>query len=313
MTYQAIVNAPVPGCPAKDRPARLSLVIVTYNSAGVLRGLLDTVAIGLDGVSDFEVVIVDNASQDGSAALARSHPVGPRVIETGRNGGFAAGINAAAASIASDRTLLVLNPDIRLKRGSAAALVSRLHEDAGVGIAVPVMTDESGTLSHSLRREPSLVTAWAEALLGGSRAMRLGLSEIIGPSRLYEVGASVDWATGAALAISPQARGAAGDWDESFFLYSEEVDYMRRVRAAGLRIECVAAARVAHIGGEREDNPQLFSLLTANRIRDYARSHSSLSTLLFRAAVVFGEALRAPRGRGHRAALRAALSARSAG
>lgn len=312
MTSQAAVDACAPDCLPKSRPAGLSVVTVTYNSARVLGGLLDSVPLGLEGVSGFEVVVVDNASQDGSVALARAHPVGARVIETGRNGGYAAGINAAAATIAADRALLVLNPDIRLKRGSAAALVSRLQDDAGIGIAVPVMTEESGALYYSLRREPSLATAWTEALMGGTFAMRLGLSEIIGPSRLYRAGGCVDWATGAALAISPAARAAVGDWDESFFLYSEEVDYMRRVRAAGLRVECAPAARVVHIGGERAENPLLFSLLAANRIRDYSRSHSPFSTAMFRAAVIFGEALRAPRGRGHRAALRAALSARSA-
>ncbi len=312
MTSQAAAEAFVPDGLPTSRPADLSIVIVTYNSAGVLGGLLNSVELGLAGVCNFEVVVVDNDSQDGSAALARTHPVGARVIETGRNGGYAAGINAAAATIAADRALLVLNPDIRLKRGSAAALVSRLQDDAGVGIVVPVMTEESGSLYYSLRREPSLATAWTEAVLGGTLATRLGLSEIIGPSQLYQGGGCVDWATGAALAIAPKARAAVGDWDESFFLYSEEVDYMRRVRSAGLRVECVPAARVVHIGGEREENPFLFSLLAANRIRDYSRSHSPLSTAFFRAAVVFGEALRAPRGRGHRAAFRAALSARSA-
>lgn len=311
MTSQAAADSPSPDCLPKARPAGLSIVIVTYNSAGVLGGLLDSVKAGLDGVPDAEIVVVDNASADESVALARSHPVGARVIECGRNGGYAAGINAAAETIPADRTLLVLNPDIRLERGSAAALMSHLQEDAAVGIAIPVMTEESGALYCSLRREPSLATAWTEAVLGGTLAMRLGLSEIIGPCRLYRVGGCVDWATGAALAIAPNARAAAGAWDESFFLYSEEVDYMRRVRAARFRVECVPKARVVHIGGEREENPRLFSLLATNRIRDYGRRHALPSTVLFRAAVIFGEALRAPRGRGHRAALRAALSVRS--
>ncbi len=311
MTLQAAADISDPGCISKARPVGLSVVTVTYNSAAVLAGLLDSIDVGLEGVSEFDVVVVDNASQDSSVAIARAHPIGARIIEPGRNIGYAAGINAAAATISADRMLLVLNPDIRLKRGSAAALMSRLEGDAGVGIAVPVITEESGALYYSLRREPSLATAWTEAVLGGSFAMRLGLSEIIGPRQLYQAGGCVDWATGAALAISPAARAAVGDWDESFFLYSEEVDYMRRVRAAGLRVECAPAARMVHIGGEREENPLLFSLLTANRIRDYSRSHSGFSTAIFRAAVIFGEALRAPRGRGHRAALRAALSAPS--
>lgn len=298
---------------AMPRPLMLSVVTVTYNSAGVLGGFLDTMERGLEGVDDAEIVVADNSSRDGSVALAHRHPTGPRIVETGRNGGYAAGINAATRTIADDRTILVLNPDIRLARGAARALLVRLDEDAGIGIAVPRMTEEGGALYHSLRREPSLATAWAEAVLGGRVAMRLGIGEIIGPDPLYDTGGAVDWATGAALAIAPRARAAVGEWDESYFLYSEEVDYMRRVRAAGLRVEYVPSARVMHIGhgGEPEENPRLCGLLTANRIRDYRRRHGFLPSVLFRAAVVLGEALRAPRGRGHRASLRAALSARS--
>ncbi|WP_299359635.1 glycosyltransferase family 2 protein [uncultured Paracoccus sp.] len=312
MTSQAAVDALVPDRLPKSSQQKLSVVTVTYNSARVLGRLLDSVEVGLDGVIDFEVVVVDNASDDDTVAVARAHPLELRIIESRRNGGYAAGINAAADTIAADRTILVLNPDIRLMQGSAASLVARLSDDSRVGIAVPVMAEENGALSYSLRREPSLATAWTEALLGGSLATRLGISEVIGPSPLYQVGGCVEWATGAALAIAPKARAAVGDWDESFFLYSEEVDYMRRVRAAGLRVECVPAARVVHVGGEREENPRLFSLMAANRIRDYGRRHSLISTTLFRAAVICGEALRSPRGRGHRAALRAALLARSA-
>ena len=76
--------------------ASLAIIIVTYNSAEALPGLLETLPAGLDGIRRAEIVVVDNASADGSAELAEAHPMRPRVVRTGRNGGYAAGINAGA-------------------------------------------------------------------------------------------------------------------------------------------------------------------------------------------------------------------------
>ncbi|MBU2302384.1 MAG: hypothetical protein KJ944_07275 [Alphaproteobacteria bacterium] len=87
-----------------------------------------------------------------------------------------------------------------------------------------------------------------------------------------------------------------GDWDETFFLYSEEVDYHRRIRAAGYRIVYAPEATVVHIGGDYRRNDCLYAILTANRIRDYARHHDVVSTALFRIAVFVGELLRSLSG-----------------
>ncbi|WP_341486482.1 glycosyltransferase [Pararhizobium sp. A13] len=90
--------------------------MVTYNSASVLPGLLDTLPAGLEGTEQYEVIIVDNDSHDQSVDLALAHPIGARVIRTGGNAGYAAAINAATATIDPSADLLVLNPDIRPQR-----------------------------------------------------------------------------------------------------------------------------------------------------------------------------------------------------
>jgi GT2 family glycosyltransferase len=169
------------------------------------------------------------------------------------------------------------------------------------------MLSEEGHLAPSIRREPSLVTAWSEATLGGTLAARLDLGEVVRNPALYREGGPIEWATGAALMISARARLAAGDWDESFFLYSEEVDYLRRVRERGLSVIYVPQARTVHFGGDYESSPFLSGLMMANRIGDYARRHGWLATAAFRLALIVGEALRSGRGPAHRAALRAAL------
>ncbi len=287
-------------------PLSLAVVIVTYNSAEVLPGLLDSLAAGCAGIDELDVIVVDNDSRDHSVEIARNHPVGARVIETGRNAGYAAGINAATATIGKHCDVLVLNPDIRLMPGSARILCEQLS-DLAVGITVPRMVSEDGHLAPSIRREPSLTTAWAEALLGGMLAARLDVGEVVNSPILYRDGGPVDWATGAAIMISARARLTVGDWDESFFLYSEEVDYLRRVRESGLSVSYIPQATVVHFGGDYESSSFLSGLMMANRIKDYARHHSKPATAVFRLALIVGETLRVGRSPAHRAALRAAL------
>lgn len=282
-------------------------VVVTYNSAPVLPGLLDSPRAGARGVDDFGVIVADNNSRDRSVEIARAHPLRPAVVTMGRNAGYAAAINAAGEAAGDKAHLLILNPDLRLAEGAVLRLLDHACRP-GVGIALPRNLREDGSLDPTVRREPSLATAWCDGLLGGTLAGRLGLGEIVADPAVYARAGAVDWATGSALLIAPQARRAAGDWDETFFLYSEEVDYQRRVREAGLKIVFVPEAEVTHAGGHYRADPRLYALLTTNRIRYFRRNHGPLTSLLFRGGVAAGEALRSWRGRANRAALACALA-----
>jgi GT2 family glycosyltransferase len=285
---------------------QLSIVVITYNSAGVLLSLLDSLLAGLEGIDKFEVIVVDNNSTDNSVDIALAHTIRPRIIKMGRNAGYAAGINAAAATVHKDADLLILNPDVRLLPGAAHRLLERLT-DPSVGVAVPQILTEDGSVAWSLRREPSIATAWTDAILGGTLAARIGTGERIGDPARYDKDGLTDWAEGSVLAVAARARGIVGDWDESFFLYSEEIDYMRRVRECGLSVAYVPNAQAVHPGGDYQ-NARLSALLAVNRIRYYRRHHGPLSTTMFRLSIVVGEGMRAARGPAHRAAFWAALT-----
>ncbi len=289
-----------------DATATVSVVIVTYNSASALPALLGSLPAGLNGVDRFEVIIVDNDSRDGSADLAEAHPLRPKVIRMGRNAGYAAAINAGASTVNPKSHLLVLNPDLRLYPDSVRPLLDHLVARS-VGIVVPANYREDGTLDPTLRREPSMLTAWAEAILGGTLAARLGWGEVVGEPSRYDQSGTIEWATGSALLISARARRIVGEWDESFFLYSEEVDYQRRAREAGFDIVYEPRSKVMHASGGSGASPRLYALLTSNRIRYYGRHHGALSTAMFRLGVAAGQAARFWRGSPHRAALFSAL------
>lgn len=286
----------------------LSIIIVTYNSAPVLPELLDSLPAGLEGIKPFETIVVDNDSADNSVDTALNHPVHPKVIRMGRNAGYAAAINAAAATVSPEADLLILNPDVRLLPGVAKVLVDCLT-DPSVGVAVPRLLDEEGVTQWSVRRGPSLMTAWTDTILGGTVAGRLGTGETVRDPSIYESGGLVEWATGAVLAVAARARSAAGDWDESFFLYMEEVEYLRRVRECGFSVVYVPEAKAVHRGGEYRQDPYLAALLSTNRIRYHRRYHGLLSTILFRLSIIVGAGIRTIGGApAHRASVQAALS-----
>lgn len=285
--------------------AAVTAVVVTYNSAAVLPGLLDSLPAAFDGVPEWRVVVVDNASSDETVHVLAG--AGARTIHAGRNAGYSAAINLAAAEIPPHDHLLVLNPDVRLGPGSVARLLAALGP--GVGIVVPRLRTPEGACHLSLRREPTLRRALGEAILGGARAGRHPeWGEVVADPRRYASAGSADWATGAVFLISAQCRQAVGPWDESFFLYSEETDYAVRARDLGFALRYEPAARAVHIGGEGHRSPYLWALLCRNRVRFYRRRHGRVPTLAYRAAVALGEALRVPRGPTHRAALRALLA-----
>lgn len=289
--------------PAPAQPT--AVVIVTHQSASVVAGCLRSLPGALAGVADVQVIVVDNASTDGTVAEVRRVAPRAEVLAQGDNRGYAAGVNAGIAAARSDADILVLNPDIRLQPGAVARLRDALAED-GVGIAVPRITDGNGVLQPSLRRRPTTRRAWAEALLGGTRAAGLGdAGETIAVGPAYDGPADVDWATGAAFLVSRGCLDDIGPLDESFFLYSEETDFMLRAGDAGRTVRYTPRAHAVHLGGELSTAPRLWSLRARNRLRLQRRRAGRWSSLGFLVASVVGEGLRAAAGRAtSRAAVR---------
>ncbi|MEV7807016.1 glycosyltransferase family 2 protein [Microbispora sp. NPDC088329] len=281
----------MPGIP------RIAVVIVTYNSAKILGGCLDSLPAGARGVDLREIVVADNASRDESTAIAER--AGATVVRVGRNAGYAAAFNAGVAALDLWRldAVMILNPDCRLRPGCLAPLAAALGEP-GLGIAAPRLLSVDGHTHPSLRRTPSVRRAWAEALIGGRLAGRVAaLGEVITDPAVYERPGPADWATGAALLMSVRALADVGPWDESFLLYSEETEYALRAADRGWRLWYEPSAVVEHIGGEAKVNPMLAALLTVNKVRLFRRRRGPVSSAAYYLAVVLGESIRALRGR----------------
>lgn len=287
-----------------QEPPKVTLVIVTYNSADVVGGLLASIPLGLGGVPG-AVTVVDNGSMDNTIDVVRAAAPDATIIATGRNGGYAAGINAGVAAAAPAAAILVLNPDVRLEPGCVPELLGELKR-IGAGIVVPRLKDAAGGLIPSQRREPTLVRALADLILGAGRAGRIGaLGEVVTDRSAYEAPVRTDWAEGSTLLVSAECWKRVGPWDETFFLYSEETDFALRARDAGFECWYIPTAGAVHLEGGSSTTPGLWRLLVVNKWRLYARRHGRFASGLFLGVLILREASRAALGR---ATSKAALS-----
>lgn len=286
----------------------IAVLVVTWNSAKVIDGLLASLRPGLAGL-DWHLVVADNDSADDTAArferwANENSELRCRIVNTGGNLGYAGGINAALAKTEKYDAALVLNPDIRLHAGAVAAMYEFIDAaasggaDAGprTGIVVPRIVDEEGNLAHSLRREPTLLRALGEATLGARAGRFAPLGELVVDESTYQRPAVVDWATGAIMLISAACLEACGLWDESFFLYSEETEFALRARDRGFLTRLAPQATATHIGGESRVSPELWTLLMSNRVKLYRRRHALPASVAYWGAALLREAPRAALG-----------------
>ena len=224
----------------------LSIVIVSYNARAHLERCLASLA-AAPPAEHHEVIVVDNASADGSADAARAFP-GVVVIELAENAGFAAGNNAGIRRARGER-LLLLNSDTIVPPGAIDALTARLdaHDDAAV--AGPRLVDGDGAAELSFG---PMIAPFAElrqkALVWGHARGERAISAWVERATRREH--YVDWVSGACLLVRRAAAEEAGLLDERFFLYTEDVDFCAAIRARGHRILFTPAAQITHLRGK---------------------------------------------------------------
>ncbi|MEV6768629.1 glycosyltransferase family 2 protein [Nocardia sp. NPDC051030] len=275
-----------------EHVATVAIVIVTYNSAADIPLLLNDLRAEARE-TDIRVVVVDNESADDTAAIVRGYPE-VVFVESGGNLGYAGGINVGLTHTGNCDAVLILNPDLRVRPGAIAEMLAALDADDRIGAVVPLILDTEGNPHTSLCREPSLTRAFGDALLG-SRAWRnrpAWLSEFDYRPSSYGHAHDIDWATGACLLVRGVLAAELGEWNEDFFLYSEETEYFRRIRSSGHVVRFAPAAVVQHRLGGSGTSPALATLLEVNRIRYIELHHGRWYARLFRAIVALAALMR---------------------
>jgi len=219
----------------------VSVVVVSYNGLPYIEQCLES-------VRGHDVVVVDHGSSDGTLDFVREHFPEVKVIEQ-ENKGMGGGNNAGMRA-ADGRYFFLLNSDAWVVGDGLDALVELADSDPDAAVVGPKLLNTDGTLQRSARGEPTLWRLATEYLYLRKLAPRTRLLNplyrgVFDHDRVEEV----DWLYGPALLVRREAADAVGLFDEDFFMFSEEVDWMTRFRRAGWTILFTPDAEVVHVGG----------------------------------------------------------------
>ncbi len=243
----------------------LSIIIVSWNTRDALRDCLASLPRAVGNLAS-EVLVVDNASRDGTPEMVRGEFPACHLLESGGNLGFARANNLALA-VAQGRLLLLLNPDTVCPPGSLAGLAACLDGlPPDVAAAGPTLVDGRGSPVASYGDFPALRVHWLGLLdprrCWLPRRLRTGFGRVPEPGR---PGGPVDYLKGACLLLRRGALEAVGPLDERYFLYFEETDWCWRARRAGLRVFHCADVQVIHLEGGAAEQASAFCLAQFQR------------------------------------------------
>ena len=263
----------------------LSIVIVSRDTRDLTLGCLAAVSRSLAGAGvTWEVILVDNDSQDGTVVAVRAAYPATRVIEAGGNRGFAVGNNLGLRE-AAGRAILLLNPDTEPVGDALPCLLDALHADPALGAIGPTLRYPGGSLQEARRRFPTHLTPFVEGtIVQGYWRRNQILDRYYLADRPADRAQDVDWLYGACLLVRREALAGSGGFDEGFFMYSEELDLCARIRAAGWRIGYLPTATVIHHEGASSAQavPRRQINFNTSKVRFYRRRYGPL----------FGEILR---------------------
>ena len=262
--------------PSNERP-EISFIVVSWNTRDLLRACLAGVRREAMGLIH-EILVVDNASEDGSADMVAQEFPSVRLLRNRTNRGFG-GACYQAIGEARGLHLMLLNPDAEPLDRAPAALVAFLDAHPDVGVVGPLIVNGSDEPGLTYGYYPSVATALLPLLrpLGGLFRGRWDLHAlgVVPASPDPESPArDVDYVSGAALTVRREAVEQVGGFDDRFFLYFEETDLCRRIRLSGRRVVYLPAARVRHHEGASRDKRSVPAMAEFYRSLDrYLRKH----------------------------------------
>lgn len=288
----------------------LSVIVVTHNRLELaLRAL--TCARAASAGCMVQWIVVDSGSQGDAVARLRTQCPYTQVLGE-RNIGFAAANNRALA-IARGRYVVLLNPDAEVVSGTFAGLLKTLDDQPRIGAASVLQRAPDGRLLLSIRRFPSPMRAFGEAIAAARWTPLRAWREEEPRACAYERQTQADWLVGAFLIVRAQALAQVGGLDERFFLYSEEADWCRRIARAGWQVAHIPRMTVVH-HTEPTSRPDLQAQLSWSKLQLARKHHGTLGAAGIRGALALRHALRAlavspaPRRRSRAAAERRALA-----
>jgi N-acetylglucosaminyl-diphospho-decaprenol L-rhamnosyltransferase len=262
----------------------LSIIVVNWNTLELLRNCLRSIYANVSNL-DLEVIVVDNASSDGSQAMVETEFPQVRLIRNPSNVGFARANNQAIA-ISRGRYVLLLNSDAVLLPETVSSMVQVLDEKLEVGVVGAQLLNPDGSFQGSFADYPSL---FGELLLASKLARFVYTPEYPNyPPQRSQQPRTCDWVSGACLMVRMAAISNVGVLDETYFMYSEETDWCYRMHKAGWSVYYQPAAKVIHWNGQSSKRvpERRRSLVYRSKWLFMRKHHSALAAGIFRAALL---------------------------
>lgn len=252
----------------------VSVIILNYKTKELLRRCIEHVRRSSRDIQ-YEVIVVDNASKDGSVQMVQSAFPDVRIYEMEQNRGFAAGMNFGMRH-ANGRYMLLMNPDVQVEPNTMQKLLAFLHHEPTVALVGPKLINRDGSTQLSCFRFPSfLVPLYRRSPLGRAWFARTKLRRYLMSTWDHLENRPVDWVLGACMMVRRSALERVGMMDERFFLYFEDTDWCRRFWRSGYRVYYLADAHVLHhhrrLSAESPGIAGIFSYPTRVHIRSWMK------------------------------------------
>ncbi len=260
----------------------LAIIIVSHNTKAELENCLRSLHEHPPRIAH-EVVVVDNASSDGSAAAVRSQWPAVRVIQLDANIGFAAANNAGIHQTQSDLVLL-LNSDTIVPQGAIDGLVAALQRLPRASVVGPKIVDAHGEPELSYGRMIGPFTELRRKWLVRSASLRR-LAALTSQTR------AVDWVTAACLLVRRRDAEAAGLFDERYFMYCEDVDFCAAIRANGGTVYFTPEVQIVHLRGRswRTSPARTARRYRQSQLAFYRKHHPAWAPILWLYLVARGK------------------------
>lgn len=251
---------------------KVSVILVNYNSAALLRQCLKSIYEQTKGIS-FEIIVVDNASSDYSRQMVHSEFSHVHLIESSVNLGFSRG-NNLGASVAKGTYLLFLNTDTILFENSIKLLADFLDEHSEVGAVGPKILFEDRYFQLSAGRLPNLFIEFIDKIAHSlARRWHTAVCPLL--ERRFNKTKAVGWLTGACLMVRQKAFAQVSGFDEKIFMYFEDKDLCKRINSAEWQIMYCPLTSIIHLlaGSSRNVDKQKISKLYRTSQLYYYRKH----------------------------------------
>lgn len=255
----------------------ISIIIVSWNTRDILRDCLTSIA--KQTHKTHEVIVVDNASTDGTAAMAQSEFPDVKLILNDENKGFAAA-NNQGLDISTGRHVLLLNPDTIILDNAIDVITEWVDQNPDSGCVGCQVFEDENTIQQTCFADPGLLSIFL---------VELGLHRLAPHSRLLgwpeyrywdrKTQRDVDVVSGMFMFVPRSVLEKVGSLDDAFFIYVEEADWCRRIRNAGYRCIFLPIARIVHLEGGSKSTEQIKSKMYVQKQKSkviYIRKHNGI-------------------------------------